>query len=125
MHQFTSWKKIHQITSDEVDYLHSILGKEWYAVMNFWMPTDPADKNDAWKFLDYLESILDDDISPCVRVYELEDIKKRTDETIDALVDCIHPPAHCALIDGRSDAAVEFEVQHRLICAIPDGDIEL
>ena len=28
-------------------------------------------------------------------------------------------------IGGGSDAALEFEVQHRLIHAIPDGDIEL
>ena len=88
------------------------------------MPTDPADKNDAEKFLDYLKSTLDDEIPP-VRVYELEDIKKRTDETIDALIDHIWQLAHHALIGDGSDAAVEFEFQCRLICAIPDGDIEL
>ena len=54
--------------SDEVDYLLSILGKEGYAAMDCWMPTDPADKNDAGKFLNYLESTLDDEISSCVRV---------------------------------------------------------
>ena len=111
--------------SDEVDYLFSILGKEGYAAMDHWMPTDPADKNYAGKFLDYLESILDDEISPCMRVYELEDVKKRTDETIDALIDHIHQLACCALKGDGSDAAVEFEVQHRLIHTIPDGDIEL
>ena len=58
-------------------------------------------------------------------VYELEDVKKRTDETIDACVDRIHQLAHCALMGDGSDAAVEFEVQCRLIYAIPDGDIEL
>ena len=56
----------------------------------FLSSTDPADKNDAGKFLDYLEGTLDDKISPHVRVYELEDIKKRTDETTDALIDHIH-----------------------------------
>ena len=104
--------------SDKVDYLLSIFGKEGYAAMDHWMPTDPADKNDAGKFLNYLESTLDDEISPHVRVYELEDVKKRTDETIDALIDCICQLACCALIGDLSDAAVEFEVQHRLICAI-------
>ena len=48
----------------------------------------------------------------------------RTDEAIDAPVDDICQLAHCALIGDESDAAVEFEVQHRLIHAIPDGDIE-
>ena len=63
-HQFTSRKKIHQIISDEVDCLLSILGKEGYAVMDCWMPTGPAGKNDAGKFLNYLESTLDDEIFP-------------------------------------------------------------
>ena len=54
---------IQKITSDEVDYLLSILGKEGYAAMDHWMTTDPADKYDSGKFLDYLESTLDDEIS--------------------------------------------------------------
>ena len=37
------------------------------------MPPDPTGKNDAEKSLNYLESTLDDEISPCVRVFELED----------------------------------------------------
>ena len=123
--QFTSWKKIHQIMSDEVDYPLSILGKEGYSAMDHWIPTDPPDKNDAGKFLDYIESTQYDEISPSVRVYELEDVKKRTNETTDALIDCICQLACCALIGDGSDAAVEFEVQSRLILAIPDGDIEL
>ena len=112
----------HQI---KVDYLLSILGNEGCVAMNCWMPNDPADINDAGKFLDYLESTLEDDISPCVRVYELEDVKKRADETIDALIDCIWQLACHALIGDGSDAAAEYKVQHRLICAITDGDIEL
>ena len=39
------------------------------------------------KFLDYIESTLDDEISPQVHVYELEDITKRSDESINELVD--------------------------------------
>ena len=93
--------------------------------MDCWMPTDSSDKNDAGKFLDHVESTLDDEISPCVRVYEQEDVKKRADETIDVLIDCIHKLACHALIGDGSDVAVEFELQHRLIHAIPDGDIEL
>ena len=71
-HQFISWKKICWITTDEVDYLLSIFGKEEYAAMDCWILTDAADKNDAEKFLDYLESNMCDEISPCVIVYELE-----------------------------------------------------
>ena len=78
-------------------------------------------KNDAVMLQNYLEITLDDEIFPHVRVHELEDIKKRIDETIAALVDCIHQLAHHALIGDGRDAAVEFEVWCRLICAIPDG----
>ena len=111
--------------SDEVDCLLSILGKEVYAAIDCWMPTDPADKNDAGKFLGSLESTLDDQISPHNRVYELEDVKKRTEETIDTFIDCICQLALHALKGDGSDAAVDFEVQQRLICAIPDVNIEL
>ena len=44
---------------------------------------------------------------------------------IDALMDHIHQLPCNALIGNGSNAAVEFEVQSRLIHAILDGDIEL
>ena len=109
----------------QVEYLLSILSKEGYAAMDCWVPTNAVDKNYAGKFFDYLESTCDDDISPWVRVYELEDIKKRTHGTIDALVDWIHQFVPHALISDESDGVVVFEVQYRLIHAIPDGDIGL
>ena len=77
------------------------------------------------KFLDYRESTLNDEISPQVHVYELEDITKRSDESIDELVNWICKLAHRAQIGNGSDAAIEFEVQCRLIRVIPDADIEL
>ena len=46
---------------------------------------------------------------PVLRVYELEDVKKRTDETIAALFDHIHQLACHALMGDRSDAAVELK----------------
>ena len=60
-----------------------------------------------------------------VCVYELEDIVKRSDESINELVDQIHQLAHRAQIGNGSDAAIEFKVQCRLIRAIPDANIEL
>ena len=123
-HQFTPWKKIHQITADEVDYLLSILCKEEYAAMDCLVPTDVAHINDTGKLL-YLESTLDDQMSCHIRVYKLEDIMKRTDETNDALVNHICQLACHALIGDGSNAAVEFEVQCRMIHAIWDSDIEL
>ena len=48
----------------KLDYLLCILGKEGYATMDRWVPADEAHKNNPVKFLDYIESKLDDEISP-------------------------------------------------------------
>ena len=93
--------------------------------MDRWIPADEAHKNNPMKFLDYIESMLDDKISPQVNVYELEDITKRSGESIDELVDKICQLACRAQISNGSDAAIEFKVQHRLIWVIPDANIEL
>ena len=76
--------------------------------MDRWVPADEAHKNDPVKFLDYIESTLDDEISPQVHVYELEDITKRSDESINELVDWICQLACRAQIGDGSDAAIEF-----------------
>ena len=124
--QLETWTRICKIKAEEkLDYLLCILGKEGYATMDRWVPADEAHKNDPVKFLDYIENMLDDEISPRVHVYELEDITKRSDKSIDELVDWIHQLAHRAQIHDGSDAAIEFEVQCRLIQAISDADIEL
>ena len=60
------------------------------------------------KFLDYIENTLDDEISPRVCVYELEDITKRSDKSISELVDQICQLACRAQIGNGSDAAIEF-----------------
>ena len=93
--------------------------------MDRWVPADEAQKNDPVKFLDYIESTLDDEISPRFCVYELEDIKKMSDESINELVDQICQLAHRAQMGNGSNTVIEFEVQCRLIQAIPDADIEL
>ena len=109
---------------EKLDYLLCILGKEGYAAMDIWIPADEAHKNDPVKFLDYIESMLDDEISQWVHVYELEDITKRSDESINELVDWICQLAHRAQIGIGNDAAIEFKVQCKLIWAIPDADIK-
>ena len=89
--QLKTWTRIHKIKAEEKpDYLLCILGKEGYATMDRWVPADEAHKNDPVKFLYYVESMLDDEISPQVHVYKLEDITKRSDESINELVDQIH-----------------------------------
>ena len=58
-------------------------------------------------------------------MYELEDIKKKSGESANELVDRIRQMARLAEIGNGSNEAIEFEVQHRLIRAIPDEDIDL
>ena len=85
--QLETWTWICKIKAEEkLDYLLCILGKEGYAAMDRWVPADEAHTN---MLLDYIESMLDDEISPRVCVYEPEDITKRSDESIDELVDWI------------------------------------
>ena len=63
--QLETWTRICKIKAEEkLDYLLCILGKEGYAAMDRWVPADEAHKNDPMKFLDYIESMLDDEISP-------------------------------------------------------------
>ena len=124
--QLETWTRICKIKAEEkLDYLLCILGKEGYAAMDRWVPADEAHKNDPAKFLDYIESMLDDKISPRVCVYKLVDIRKRSDESINELVDWICQLACRAQIGDGSDAAIEFKVQRRLIRVIPDANIEL
>ena len=56
---------------------------------------------------------------------KLEDITKWSDESINELVGQICQLTCRAQISNGSDAAIKFEVQNRLIWAIPDADIEL
>ena len=124
--QLDTWFWLHKVKPEEcLDYLLCILGKEGYAAMDHWFPTDEANKHDPEKFLNYLKSTLDDEISPWVCLCELKDIKKRSDESIDELIDRICQLAHCVQIGDGSNAAIEFEVQCRLIGAIPDANIGL
>ena len=113
-------------TEGHPDYLLCILGgKEGYAAIDCWVPTDEAHKQDPKKFLGYLESTADNEISPQVSVYQLEDIKKRSDKSIYELIDRIPQlTCHAQTGDG-SNAAIKFEVQCRLIWAISDADIKL
>ena len=124
--QLNTWTWLCKIKAEEkLDYLLCILGKEGYATMDRCVPADETHKNDPMKFLDYIESTLDNELSPQVHIYELEDITKRSDKSIDELVDQIHQLACRAQINNGSDAAIEFKVQCRLTWAIPDANINL
>ena len=124
--QVDTWFWLHKIKVEEhLDYLLCILGKEGYAAKDHWVPPDEVHKQDPEKFLKYLESTLDNEISPQVRVYALEDVKKRSDESVDEFIDRICQLTCHVQIGNGSDATIEFEVQCRLIQVIPDANIEL
>ena len=88
--QLETWFRLCKIKADECpDYLLYILEKEGYVAMDCWVLSDEGHKCNPEKFLDYIESTLDDEISPWVCVYELEDVKKTSDESVNELVDRI------------------------------------
>ena len=63
--QLDTWIEFCKVKAEEhLDYLLCILGKEGDAAMTHWVPTDEAHKQDLKKILDYLESTLDNEISP-------------------------------------------------------------
>ena len=124
--QLETWFRLFKIKAEEcLDYLLCILGKEGYVAMDHWVPLNENHKGNPEKFLNYIESTLDDEISPWVHVYELEDVKKRSDESVDEVINRICQLICHVQIGNGHDAAIEFEVQCRLIWAIPDGNIEL
>ena len=88
--QLETWFRLLKIKAEEcLHYLLCILGKDGYAAMDHWVLLDEGHKQNPEKFLDYIESTLDDKISPQVCVSELEDVKKRSDKSVNELVDRI------------------------------------
>ncbi len=117
--QLKTWLRLRKIKEEErVDYTLQILGKEGYTAMDRWVPDDEAAKQSVDAFLKYLEGTMDSEISQRIRVYELEDIKKKPDEMVDELINRIRHLARLAQIGDGSDKAIEFEVERRLIQAI-------
>ena len=107
-----------------LDAILSSLGKKEYAIHDEWV-MDAATKQDWQAFLCHFESTLDIEVGPRVKVYDLEAICKKRDETACELVACIQQMASQAHNRNGSVAANEFEVQHRFIRAITDDEIEL
>ena len=70
-----------------LDAILSCLRKRGYAIHDEWV-MDAATKQDWQAFL-HFESILDTKVGPRVRVYDLEAICNKRDETAHELVACI------------------------------------
>ena len=53
-------------------------------------------KASADKFMDYLLSTMDHEVSQCCRIYQLEDVRIWVGESPDELIECLHALAdHC------------------------------
>ena len=123
--QFKSQKlwKIHK--DEKLDYLLAILSKDRYAAIDHGVPATAQNKTKHNKFLDCIECTLDNEISPLFCIYKQEGIKKKADETIEEVMDCMCQLIHHVQIGDQWNAAFVFEVQCRLIHAIPNDNIEL
>ena len=87
--QMNSWFVLHGVRNFMAfDAIFSCLGKKGYAIHDEWV-MDSATKQGWQAFLKHFESTLDTKVGPKVRVYDLEAIHKKRDETACELVACI------------------------------------
>ena len=68
-----------------LDAILSCLGKKGYAICDEWV-MDAATQQEWQAFLCHIESTMDTKVGPRVRVYDLEAIHKKRDETAHELV---------------------------------------
>jgi len=124
--QLSNWFEIKDIpNAKRKACVLSLLGKEGVRLFERWSPTTADDRDDYGKFLDYIESTLTDSVSRRVLRYQLEDVRKRSDEPIDVLYERIKLMAQRAKVGGGTAEAIEYTLQQRLVRAIPDSDVEL
>ena len=71
-----------EIDSTRLEYLLNFLGNTGHNKYERWQPPGTDDKvkktkASADKFMDYLLSLLDHEVSQCCRIYQLEDVRIR------------------------------------------------
>ena len=109
--QLTSWFIFRQIREFQaLSAILSCLGRKGYNIHDEWC-ADAATKKDWHAFLLHFEYTFDTEVGPRVCMYDLEAMRKKTDETAKELVACICQMAARAHIGNGSTAAIEFEVQ--------------
>ena len=91
-----------------------------------WKPTGTAAviekaKASADKFMDYLLSTMDHEVSQCCRIYQLKDVRIWAGESPDELVECLRALAdHC---NFPTDEEKECNVQYHLVQALSNKDL--
>ena len=112
--------------STRLEYVLSFLSNTGHKKYEQWKPTGTAAgiekaKASADKFMDYLLSTMDHEVSQCCRIYRLEDVKIQAGESPDECVECLHALAdHC---NFPTDEKKEQNVQCHLVQALSDKDL--
>ena len=105
-----SWLTLQNILKEEkmvplklttrLEYVLNLLGNTGRKKYERWQPSGPDEvrkaKASAEKFMDYLLSTMDHEVSQHCRIYQLEDVRIWAGESPDELVECLHALAdHC------------------------------
>ena len=112
--------------SIRLEYVLNFLGNTCRKKYEWWKPTGTASeiekaKASADKFMGYLLSTMDHEVSQCCRIYQLEDVRIWAWESPDELIECLH-----ALADNcnfPTDEEKECNEQYRLIWALSNKDL--
>ena len=89
-----------EIDSTRLEYVLNFLGNTGRKKYERWQPSGTEDevkkkKASADKFMDYLLSTMDHEVSQHCRIYQLEDVRIQAGESPDELVECLRALADC------------------------------
>ena len=115
-----------EIDSTRLEYVLNFLGNTGRKKYERWQPSGTEDevkkkKASADKFMDYLLSTMDHEVSQRCRIYQVEDVRIWAGESPDELVERLH-----ALADRcnfPTDDEKERNVQYHFVCALSDKDL--
>ena len=127
-----SWYKLQGITEKEGDdtqleYLLNFLGLVGWKKHKQWTPDGATPvicakaKKSATEFMKFLHCGMDHPVSQHCRIYQLEEISIKADETPDELVDRIRGLADRC--NFPTDVEKEWHIQFRLVHALSDTDL--
>ena len=115
-----------EIDSTRLEYVLNFLGNTGHKKYERWQPSRTDDKMkktkaSADKFMDYLLSTMDHEVSQHCRIYQLEDVRIRAGKSPYELMEHLHALAdHC---NFPTDDEKECNVQYHFVCALSDKDI--
>ena len=115
-----------EINSTRLEYILNFLGNTGQQKYERWQPSGTDDKvkkikASADKFMDYLLSMMDCEVSQCCRIYQQEDVRIQAGESHDELMECL-----CALADHcnfPTDDEMECNVQYCFVRTLSDKDL--